>query len=144
MRVWKWIGIFFLGMVAAGFFVTCIATRDVRVKRDRLDAERRIAQTEYGPIEYISWGNGPPALVVHGAGGGFDQGRLIAQAYVGDGFRWIAPSRFGYLGSPMPADASTAAQAEAFADLLDYLGVKRAAVLAFSGGVPLALQFAQR
>jgi pimeloyl-ACP methyl ester carboxylesterase len=143
MGVGKGFGIFLAGMFAAGAVVTAIAVRDVRVKRGRLEAERRIAQTGHGPTEYISWGNGPAALVVHGAGGGFDQGRLIAQAYDGDGFRWIAPSRFGYLGSPRPADASTAAQAGAFADLLDHLRAERAVIFAFSGGVPPALQFAQ-
>jgi len=43
----------------------------------------------------------------------------------------------------MPADASTAAQAEAFADLLDGLGIEQVAILAMSGGVPPSLQFAQ-
>jgi pimeloyl-ACP methyl ester carboxylesterase len=83
-------------------------------------------------------------LVVHGAGGGYDQGIAIANAYGGDGFRWISPSRFGYLRSPLPADASTAAQADAFADLLDALEIERVSILAMSGGVPPALQFAAR
>jgi pimeloyl-ACP methyl ester carboxylesterase len=48
------------------------------------------------------------------------------------------------LRSPLPADASTAAQADAFAELLDTLGVQRVAILAHSGGVPPALQFAER
>jgi pimeloyl-ACP methyl ester carboxylesterase len=89
-------------------------------------------------------GNGPPILVVHGAGGGYDQGILTARAYGGEGFRWISPSRFGYLRTPLPADASTAAQADAFADLLDALGIERVGILAISGGVPPSLQFAQR
>jgi pimeloyl-ACP methyl ester carboxylesterase len=83
-------------------------------------------------------------LVIHGAGGGYDQGVAIARAFGGGGFRWISPSRFGYLGTPLPADASTAAQADAFADLLDALHVERVAILGFSGGVPPALQFARR
>jgi pimeloyl-ACP methyl ester carboxylesterase len=82
--------------------------------------------------------------VVHGAGGGYDHGVLIANAYGGAGFRWIVPSRFGYLGTPLPADASTIAQADAFADLLDSLGIERVGILAMSGGVPPSLQFAQR
>jgi pimeloyl-ACP methyl ester carboxylesterase len=81
---------------------------------------------------------------VHGAGGGYDQGILTARAYGGTGFHWIAPSRFGYLRTPLPADASTAAQAEAFADLLDALDIERVGILAISGGVPPSLQFAQR
>jgi pimeloyl-ACP methyl ester carboxylesterase len=144
MRVWTGIALALLAEIIAALLVTAHATREVRVRRVRLDAERQIAETRHGPIAYASWGEGPVVLVVHGAGGGFDQGRLIAEALGGDGFRFIAPSRFGYLGSPMPADASTAAQADALAELLDHLGVERAVVLGFSGGVPPALQLAAR
>ncbi|MCW5853676.1 MAG: alpha/beta fold hydrolase, partial [Anaerolineae bacterium] len=83
-------------------------------------------------------------LVVHGAGGGYDQGLVMSRAFGGDGFQWIAPSRFGYLRTPLPADASTAVQADAFADLLDTVGIQRVALVAHSGGVPPALQFALR
>jgi pimeloyl-ACP methyl ester carboxylesterase len=52
--------------------------------------------------------------------------------------------RFGYLRTAITADASTAAQADAFADLLDALGLDRVAIIAMSGGVSPSLQFAQR
>jgi pimeloyl-ACP methyl ester carboxylesterase len=116
----------------------------MRATRDRLAAGSQIVATRHGPIEYTTWGEGPAVLVVHGAGGGYDQGVSIARTFGGDGFRWISPSRFGYLRTPLPPDASTAAQADAFADLLDALSVERVAILAFSGGVPPALQFASR
>lgn len=45
-------------------------------------------------------------LVIPGSGGGFDQGELLVRAVLGDGFRWLAPSRFGYLRSTVPAGAS--------------------------------------
>ncbi|MGQ7791021.1 alpha/beta fold hydrolase [Faunimonas sp. B44] len=112
--------------------------------RQSLAREARTAATAAGVVEFAERGDGPPVLVVHGAGGGFDQGLLIAEAFVGQGFRWIAPSRFGYLRSPLPADASPAAQADAFAALLDTLGIGRLAVVAMSGGVPPALQLALR
>ena len=118
--------------------------RDVRATRDRLSAGSRIVVTSHGPVEYAVRGVGPPILVIHGSGGGYDQGLLLAKAFGGGGFRWIAPSRFGYLRSPLPADASTAAQADAFAELLDSLGIQRVGVLAMSGGVPPALQLAVR
>jgi pimeloyl-ACP methyl ester carboxylesterase len=60
------------------------------------------------------------------------------------GYRIITPSRFGYLGSPLPEDASTAAQADAFACLFDALGIEQAPVLAFSAGSTSAVQLAQR
>src|SRR6185503_18021200 len=104
----------------------------------------QIVATHHGPIEYTAWGEGPAVLVVHGAGGGYDQGISIARAFGGEGLRWISPSRFGYLRTSLPADASTAAQADAFADLLDTLHIERVAILALSGGVPPSLQFAQR
>jgi hypothetical protein len=43
------------------------------------------------------------------------------------GVRVIAPSRFGYFGSTLPTDASPADQADAYALLLDHLGVDRVA-----------------
>lgn len=126
-----------------GAAVSARALVEARKRISTLEAERSLAETRHGLIEYTSWGEGPPVLVVHGAGGGFDQGRLLAQAIGGDGFRWISVSRFGYLGSALPETPSTAAQAEAFADLLDALGVERVSILAMSGGVPPSLKFAE-
>jgi pimeloyl-ACP methyl ester carboxylesterase len=118
--------------------------REMQTIRDRLSAGSKLMQTRHGLVECTTWGNGPAVLVVHGAGGGYDQGRLMVRAFGTEGFRWVVPSRFGYLRTPMPADGSTAAQADAFADLLDALGIERVAILAMSGGVPPSLQFAQR
>jgi pimeloyl-ACP methyl ester carboxylesterase len=144
-RLWAWVALSVVGIVAIGAGATYWAySHDMQVMRDRLSAGSQIVQTRYGPLEYRVEGDGPPVLVVHGAGGGYDQGILIAHAYGGAGFRWIVPSRFGYLRSPLPADDSTTAQADAFADLLDSLGIERVGILAMSGGVPPSLQFAQR
>lgn len=62
----------------------------------------------------------------------------------GAGFRVIGPSRFGYLGSTLPEGATPADQADAYALLLDHLGVDRAVVLAFSAGSGSVLEFARR
>jgi pimeloyl-ACP methyl ester carboxylesterase len=86
----------------------------------------------------------PAVLVIHGAGSGFDQGLDLAQPLVRRGFRVIAMSRFGYLRTPLPADASPEAQADAHACLLDALGVKQAAVIGGSAGAPSAIQLALR
>jgi pimeloyl-ACP methyl ester carboxylesterase len=93
-------------------------------------------------IEYVQGGAGTPVLVVHGSGGGFDQGALIAGAVIGDSFHWIAPSRFGYLRSTLPAGATFETQADAYVRLLDHLGIRRTAVVALSQGGPSALFFA--
>lgn len=128
--------------VAVALYVTY--ARNLQAINATLIAGSQVVETTHGPVEYATMGDGAPALVIHGAGGGYDQGLLLARAFGGGSFRWIAPSRFGYLRSPLPEDASTAAQADAFAELLDALGIKRAAILAHSGGVPPALQFAER
>jgi 2-hydroxy-6-oxonona-2,4-dienedioate hydrolase len=144
-RLWRRAAVWLIAAMAVGGIAAYIPyARDMRAARERLAGGSQVIATRHGPIEYTTWGEGPAVLVIHGAGGGYDQGISIARAFGGDGFRWISPSRFGYLRTPLPADASTAAQADAFADLLDVLNVKRVAILAFSGGVPPALQFAQR
>jgi 2-hydroxy-6-oxonona-2,4-dienedioate hydrolase len=117
--------------------------RDVREARRRV-SRSRIAETPLGPIEYCVAGDGPAVLVVHGAGGGFDQGLDIAEPVARSGFRLVAPSRFGYLRTPVPEDASPAAQADAHAALLDALGILKAAVIGASAGAPSAIQLALR
>jgi hypothetical protein len=59
-----------------------------------------------------------PVLVVHGAGGGFDQGLHFGAPLAAKGFQVIAMSRFGYLRTPLPAEASAAAQADGHVCLL--------------------------
>lgn len=118
--------------------------RDIHRIHARLKSGVDTVDTRFGTVAFVSGGAGAPVLAIHGAGGGHDQGRLLAEAFLPSGYRWIAPSRFGYSGSAFPTDPSTAAQADAFADMLDGLGVGRVTVLAMSGGVPPALQFARR
>src|SRR5918995_4014606 len=118
---------------------------DVQLNRERLLSGSDVLSTEqFGDIEYAVHGEGLPVLLVHGAGGGYDQGLLIGENYVGDGYRFIAPSRFGYVRSSIPENGSPAAQADAYAALLDSLGVERVVVVGFSDGGPSALQFALR
>ena len=100
--------------------------------------------TTAGPIEYAETGAGKPLLSIHGAGGGHDQGLSNAADLVGNGFRVIAPSRFGYLGTPIPADASPAAQADAHAALLAELSVDKVIVVGISAGARSAIDLALR
>ena len=137
--------------MAAGTIVATVAgigylayARDMSAAYDRVTTGSRIAQTGCGPIEYAVAGTGPPVLIVHGAGGGFDQGTEFGMPLVGHGFRVIAMSRFGYLRTPLPADASAGAQADAHACLLDALGIERVAIVAASAGAPSSMQFALR
>jgi len=137
----KWLAGAAICALAGLYFVY---RRDLNASVAKLDRQSRIAKTSHGPVEYVSQGSGPELLVIHGAGGGFDQGLLVAEVFAGADFRTIVPSRFGYLRSALPADPSPAAQADAFAELLDQLGISKLAVLAISGGVPPALQLAIR
>jgi pimeloyl-ACP methyl ester carboxylesterase len=118
--------------------------RDIHQARKRVSTGSQIVQTPCGPIEYALAGDGPPILVVHGAGGGYDQGLEIGGPLVDSGFSVIAMSRFGYLRTPLPSDASAPAQAAAHACLLDALKISRAAVVGASAGAPSSMQFALR
>jgi pimeloyl-ACP methyl ester carboxylesterase len=116
---------------------------DMAAAEARIARERCVIATSQGEMIYGEAGDGPPVLMIHGSGGGFNQALHYARRF-GGGFWWIAPSRFGYLGTPLPDDASPAAQADAFAALLDALKIARAPLIALSAGGPSALQFALR
>ena len=117
--------------------------KDMSIAADRILEGSRVAKTDEGIIEYSTAGKGSPVLFIHGAGGGHDMGRLIARR-IGDDFFWICPSRFGYLRTPIPQNASFEAQADAYAALLDHLHIEKAAIIGLSIGGPSALLFALR
>lgn len=133
-----------IGRLVAGLFGLVYASyqRDIHQARERISVGSQIVETPCGPIEYAVVGDGPPVLVVHGAGGGYDQSMDASKALVQSGFRVIAMSRFGYLRTPLPADASAAAQADAHACLIDALNIQRVAVVGVSAGAPSSMQFA--
>jgi len=100
-------------------------------------------ETACGSIQYAELGDGAPMLIVHGAGGGYDQGETFARLIGGD-YRWIVPSRFGFLGTPVPDGADSSLQADAYACLLDSRGIDRVGVVGVSMGGPSSLLFALR
>ncbi len=118
------------------------AVREANARIDALGlAELR---TQEGTIRYLDVGEGMPVLLVHGIFGGSDAALRQLRPLVPAGYRIIAPSRFGYLGSTVPAVATPSRQADVFADLLDRLGITETAVLAVSAGAASALQLAIR
>jgi pimeloyl-ACP methyl ester carboxylesterase len=133
-----------LAAFAVGVPTYAAYRRDIRAARARIASGSLIAQTRCGQIEYAIVGEGLPVLMVHGAGGGYDQGLDIGAPLARNGLRIIAMSRFGYLRTPLPQDASPAAQADAHASLLDALGIAHAAIIGASAGAPSAMQFALR
>jgi 2-hydroxy-6-oxonona-2,4-dienedioate hydrolase len=89
----------------------------------------RRLETRFGTIEHADEGEGVPLLVCHGVlGCHVDAVDGWWADLAGPGFRVIGPSRFGYFGSTLPKGATPADQADAYALLLDRLGVDRAVV----------------
>ena len=95
---------------------------NMRAVRERLRGKSTIIPSPYGDIEYIEHGSGSDVLVIHGSGGGFDQGEFLAHIVLDDQFHCITPSRFGYLQSTFHEGAAWDDQAHAYAHLLDQLG----------------------
>ncbi len=135
---WIFIGLLFV--IISGFIWYLL---DMKRAYERISGKSTVISSPFGDIEYSAGGNvsGYPVLVIHGGGGGYDQGELIADIVLDDQFYWIAPSRFGYLGSTLPPNVTWDEQADAYAYLLDHLGIDKAAVVAMSQGGPSALLF---
>lgn len=103
-----------------------------------------VVETKAGKQQFAAKEDGHPVLVVHGAGGGYDQALAIAGALPWEGVRVIAPSRPGYLGTPLSSILLPEQQADALAALLDELQIERVTVLGFAEGVPASILFATR
>ncbi|MGB8463421.1 MAG: alpha/beta hydrolase [Terrimicrobiaceae bacterium] len=109
-----------------------------------LDSAGDIAKTDLGPVEFLVRGEGPAVLVFHGSPGGYDQAMLLGSSFTAGEFQIVAPSRPGYLRTPLATGILPEQQADALAGLIDTLGISSVAVLASSSGAPAALQFALR
>ncbi len=133
---------FVAGLLALAVFATAAFLRDINRARDRVAAAGTVISSPFGDIEFTAHGSGPAVLVIHGSGGGYDQGELIAKAVLDEDFYSITPSRFGYLRSTFNQGSTWDDQAHAYAALLDHLGIDRTAVVAMSHGGPSALLFA--
>lgn len=138
-RILRWTAI---GLILAVALVCAAYLWDMNRAYERVSGKSTVIPSPYGDIEFTEGGSGPDVLVIHGSGGGYDQGELVAQAVLGDQFHWITPSRYGYLRSTYPKNATFDDQAHAYAYLLDQLGIKKVAVVALSHGGPSALLFA--
>lgn len=143
-----WIGlkIALVGMALVGIATVAVRyLREIRAARKRVDSlGSRVIETKCGPVEYAQLGDGDPLLVVHGALGGFDQGLFLARSIDVPNSQITSVSRFGFLRSPVPPGATLDTQADAFAALLDVLGIRKTAVFAVSAGSTSAIRFAAR
>jgi 2-hydroxy-6-oxonona-2,4-dienedioate hydrolase len=129
-------------LIVCAVSVYAMFSRDMTRAHARLVGRSTTITTSFGTMEYASIGKGEPMLVVHGAAGGFDQAIDMTGAIAARGYRLIAPSRFGYLRSSLPADLTISMQADAYAQLLDSLGIDKVDIVGISAGAWSSLQFA--
>ncbi|MFZ9919710.1 MAG: alpha/beta fold hydrolase [Terrimicrobiaceae bacterium] len=113
---------------------------------EMLDLETRseVVELPSGKMEFAVRGEGPPVLVFHSAPGGYDQGLALAGFLPDAGFQIIAPSRPGYLRTPLAVGASPEAQAVVAAELLDHLDISKTSIIGFGWGGSAAIEFAKR
>ena len=109
-----------------------------------LNYPSQIIDTAHGPVEYAVRGEGPVALVAHGGPGGYDQALLLGEQFRKNGFKIIAPSRPGYLRTPVEGGKTAEEQGDFMAGLLKALGIPSAVMIGASGGGPAGYELAQR
>lgn len=143
---WLWRALFALLilLLLAGIWTSWRFEQWKKQRLAALDAGSKVVKTAAGPVEYTDFGSGPVVLVSHGAPGGYDQAALIGRDLAKNGFRVIAPSRPGFLRTPLETGILFEDQADTLAALLDKLGIPRASVLGFATGAQVAARFALR
>lgn len=146
MKIIQWTGRILLSLallvlvVCAALILLYSSWKNQRITQ--LEAGSQVVQTDVGPIEFTALGEGPAILILHGAPGGYDQARLIGQPLAEAGFRVIAPSRPGYLKTPLESGLLFDDQADLMAALLDSQEVDSTIVIGFSTGASVAVEFA--
>ena len=141
MKVYILVGV----LLVAGMYLLVQGIRCNRATKEKLkqlsEYDAKTISLSYGDMSYVDKGNGEVILSVHGIFGGYDQAFDTCKAFA-SGYRILAPSRFGYLGSDMLGSGTPAEQAIAYAELLDRLGIDKVYLLATSAGGSIAIRFA--
>ncbi|MGM0168297.1 hypothetical protein IGI39_004052 [Enterococcus sp. AZ135] len=116
---------------------------DIKAAYQRLNHyDVKTIKTSFGKMTYLDEGHGETIMISHGIFGGYDQGLTSLRQVVGDNQRKISPSRFGYLGTELPKEATPNNQASAFVELMDQLKIKKSYILGTSAGGATALRMA--
>lgn len=137
-----WIYILLI-FIVLGIIIAIQYDIDIHAAYERLnDCAVKTINTEYGKLSYMDEGSGETILISHGIFGGYDQGLVSLEGLVGNDYRKIAPSRFGYPGSDLPSQPTPKNQAKAFLNLLDNLGIQKTYILTTSAGGAAGISFA--
>jgi pimeloyl-ACP methyl ester carboxylesterase len=112
---------------------------------DLADASKpgEMIRLEDAAIHYVDRGQGQPLVLIHGLGGRIYNFRYNIPA-LSEHLRVVALDLkgFGYSERPAAGDYSLTAQARLVSELMDRLGIPRAAVLGHSMGAAIALRLA--
>jgi len=133
--------------LGVALLITLLIPRYQRAKRETIRRYRtgsQVIETPSGPLEYAVSGSGYPVIMLHGMGGGYDQGLLMSRLIDLTKYKVIAPSRPGHRRTPLATGPMSEEQADAISYLLDTLNVDKAIMVGLSGGGFAALQFALR
>ncbi|MFC1996945.1 alpha/beta fold hydrolase [Chloroflexota bacterium] len=122
-------------ILALVVILTAVFLRWRHVEQLRLLNGSQLIETSQGLMEFAAFGEGPAVLVLHGTIGGYDQAVTLAEMVDTHAYQFISVSRPGYLQTPLSTGLSLSEQADAYAALLDELGIDQVAILAISGGV---------
>lgn len=136
------VGLILLAVLVAGFV---LFRQDLREARSRLASiPTTIYTSRSGDVQYRVVGSGPTVLVSHGITGGVDHAEYLVTRWRNfeERYRFVYVSRFGYLKSSLPDDATPRRQAAAYKELLDHLGIERTFVVGNSAGGAAAMWFA--
>jgi pimeloyl-ACP methyl ester carboxylesterase len=142
-RVFFYSILLLIGITFIAFLVSYpMCKKQISKAIEKIAAQSTVLMTEFGVMEYAIRGEGKPILLIHGAGGGFDQGLWLGEICLDSDYQFIAPSKFGYLKSALPNNSSIQMQAEQYKVLLEHLNIKKVSVIGVSAGGPSAMQFA--
>lgn len=141
MKVYILVGLF----LAIGIYLLVQKIRCRIAVKEKLkqlsDYDTKTIHLSYGDMSYVDKGSGEVILSVHGIFGGYDQAFDTCKDFA-SGYRILAPSRFGYLGSAILGSGTPAEQAAAYVELLEQLKIDKVFVLATSAGGSIAIRFA--
>lgn len=98
-------------------------------------------ETSQGAIEYSSWGNGEPILVIHGIHSNCQE-RLFHKGIDLKRYQLIIPSRPGYGATPLVKGSTLKKAAQLIIALLNHLKINKTIVYGVSAGGLTAIELA--